>query len=135
MEILDPGHHYRLDTFDGEGETRLRFMKRYGPGYPGNTSENPGTNCQEVIRALIDRMIYVNNQIPDDRNVGVIRNLRECLWFLEERAAERHGIPLTWNATLPIEKWPTCAHCGHVACEKFEVKNGPGIIQGPDKLG
>lgn len=127
MQVIDPGHAYKLDQFDGPdvpqvGFNGLRFMKRYGPGYPGNTSAYPGTNSQEVIRALIDRMLYVNNQVPDARNLGVIKNLRECLWFLEERAAERHGIELVWNAKLPIEQWPTCAHCGHVACEKFEAK-------------
>jgi hypothetical protein len=44
MRIIDPGHDYILSVYDGEGEQRLTFMKREGPGFPGNIGHYPGTN-------------------------------------------------------------------------------------------
>lgn len=66
-------------------------MKRVGPGYPGN--EAPaygGTNIQEVLRVIIDRTKYLNNQIPCWVNVACILLYRLALNLLEYRAAKRH---------------------------------------------
>lgn len=119
MKILDPGHRYQLDQFDGAGESIVQFMKREGPGYPGNIGTSAGTNMQEVLRALIDRLIYVDGQIPDSRNLLVIQNLRDSLWLLEERAAERHGLALE-RSSGNVEAISTCLHCGHIACPHIE---------------
>jgi hypothetical protein len=133
MKIIDPGHVYELDWLDGEPETayfgdpedtetpehpanRLIFIKREGPGYPGNVGSHPGTNIQEVLRVLIDRLKYLNNQIPDNHNSLALSDLREALWFLEHRAAERHGRFLkVWPWEIELE--PTCRKCGHIGCD------------------
>jgi hypothetical protein len=127
MKIIDPGHVYDLDWLDGDPDTRglgpridmaenrLIFVKREGDGYPGNVGHHPGTNMQEVLRALIDRVKYLDRQIPHPRNETVISNLRHSLWCLEQRAAERHG--RTWDPTWwEIELQPTCPKCGHIGC-------------------
>lgn len=120
MKVLDPGHRYELDQFDGNGSNILQFMKRQGPGYPGNIGTSPGTNIQETLRVLIDRIIYLNDQMQDFRDISIVALLRDSLWLLEERAAERHNLtlPQRW---IQVEKMPTCKHCGHVVCHDFVI--------------
>lgn len=116
MKILDPGHTYELNHLDGENKSILTFVKREGDNYPGNVGEYEGTNLQEVLRALIDRVKYLNNQIPCSQNEQIITNLRHSIFLLEQRAAVRHGRkPLEgwWN----IEFKPICNKCGHIGCK------------------
>ena len=121
MKIIDPGHVYELALLDDWNEQEppalLTFVKRDGHGYPGNSGRHAGTNIQEVLRVLIDRVQYLNNQIPDKANDTVIHKLRECLLELELRAAERHRRVLP-DLSYEIEKEPVCRTCGHVACTK-----------------
>lgn len=135
MNVIDPGHVYDLDWLDGkprtsvEGhviapENRLVFVKREGDGYPGNVGHHPGTNLQDVLRALIDRVSYLNRQIPHVNNVWILVNLRRSVWLLEQRAAERHGrkfdVPVPSIVDTPdvkIEALPICSGCGHIGCE------------------
>jgi len=125
MEVLDPGHHYTLKHIDGDSVEYLRFVKREGPGYPGNEGHYAGTNLQEVLRVLIDRIKYLDNQIPDQINADIIENLRFALEDLETRAAQRHGYDLKqlWRLidTQDAETLPTCNHCGHILCERMNV--------------
>lgn len=99
-----------------EGHT-LVFVKREGEGYPGNVGHHAGTTTQEVLRALIDRMKYVDNQIHHARNDQAIYNMRAAIYELEYRAAERHG--RVWNraGVVGIEDDPTCPKCHHIGCE------------------
>lgn len=90
MKVLDEGHRFQLDCFDGDLPVILTFVKREGEMFPGNVGSYSGTIMQEVIRALISRTKYVNNQIPHPVNDQVIDKLREVIWLLESRAFERH---------------------------------------------
>lgn len=119
MKILDAGHTYELDQLDGHGYTRevLNFVKRAGPGYPGNSNPHPGTNIQEVLRALIDRVKYLNHQIPCQENDMLIANLRHSIYLLEVRAARRHGRDPLFTSWHEIERLPTCVKCGHIGCD------------------
>ena len=122
MKVIDPGHFYELDGFDGGRQLVLRFMKRIGDGYPHNVGPPyPGTNCQEVIRALIDRVKYLHMQIPHPQNVVILDSLRGALTAFEERAAERHGRELLFSN--PIEDEPSCQVCGHIRCTHLEYWN------------
>jgi len=117
MRVLDPGHQYALTHLDGNLEELLTFVKREGPGYPGNVGSHPGTNLQEVIRACMDRIRYLDGQIHDVANTEALQSLRNALWALEMRAAYRHGRILPFNLYGKIEIEPTCHKCGHVGCE------------------
>lgn len=119
MHVLDPGHMYRLRWLDGGSFGVLRFVKRSGEGYPGNIGNYPGTTTQEVLRALIDRTQYVDNQIPCGENLEVLDHLRQAIYFLEERAADRHGrtLVLTEDEMECIETLPTCDKCNHIGCQ------------------
>lgn len=117
MEVIDPGHRYKLRSLDGEADCNLIFVKREGAGYPGNAGSHPGTTCQEVLRALVNRLDYLNNQIPCWQN----RLARSCcliaLWLFEHRHAKRRGRRLTvgfWN----ILSQPVCGYCGHIQCRE-----------------
>ena len=118
MKVIDPGHQYDLDVFDDDGDgyrSVLRFMKRVGPGYPHNVEPTySGTNCQEVIRAIIDRVKYLQMQIPHPQNDVILEGLRSALTAFEVRAAERHG--REFKATEMIENEPSCPACGHIDC-------------------
>jgi hypothetical protein len=116
MEIIDPGHKYLLESYDGDQGNFLVFMKRDGEGYPGNIGSHAGTNCQEVLRALIARVQYLHRQIPSEYNVCIIRDLRDALLQFELRAAYRHGRQLA-HTDIAIEHMETCQACGHIACD------------------
>jgi len=117
VKVIDPGHVYQLACLDGDEAERLRFVKRCTPPerYPGNVGSHAGTTMQEVLRALIDRALYVNRQIPCVETELAVEAMREALWFFEVRAARRHGLP---SGPRPeyVEREPTCPTCGHIRC-------------------
>lgn len=138
MIVLDPGHEYDLQLLDerktwwqrlvlaitqnparyvgtGYPGVRLRFVKREGLGYPGNIGTHDGTTLQECLRACIDRVWYLQKQIPCGENDEIIYHLRQSIRLLEHRAAERHGRQVN-VPTLAIEKLATCARCLHIGC-------------------
>jgi len=120
--VIDPGHKYKLLTLDGSLEQTLTFVKRcdseHPEKYPGNKDSYPGTTIQSVIRCLIDRIGYLQNQIPHPSNVAIREMFLRQLWLLEDRAAERHGYSFEYRphetASLPM-----CPHCGHVVCKEL----------------
>jgi hypothetical protein len=119
VKIIDPGHEYTLDSLDGEQENRLVFVKREGEKYPGNVGAHPGTTCQEVLRALIDRLKYVNGQIASHETQLAICDLENAIYRLEKRAALRHGRSAKFE-DIPFKTivlgWCKCSQCGHVGC-------------------
>lgn len=124
MRVLEAGHTYALQSLDGGDWETLRFVKREGPGYPGNKGHHPGTIIQEVCRALIDRLDYVNKQIPCKDNRDARMHLEIVIWLLEKRAAERHE--RGWDQKIDgLEKLPTCSGCGHVGCPGCSVHSSP----------
>lgn len=120
MKVLDPGHLYQLDVLDGIDPEILCFVKRIGDKFPGNTPPGyKGTTSQEVIRALLDRAHYVNNQVRSAFNEDVIYHLTEALRWLEVRAAVRRSDQEAVNiiANMPHpELAETCPWCGHIHC-------------------
>lgn len=124
FKVIDPGHKYELLTLDGNARFRqfLTFVKRFDPEhpekYPGNTEAYPGTNIQSVVHALIERIDYLQNQIPHKNNIAIRRKFLEILWLLEDRAAERHGRDFDYRPE-DMDKMPMCKHCGHVVCPEL----------------
>jgi len=116
MRIIDAGHMYSLDTYDSDTKDKqvITFMKRYGDNFPFNQNSYPGTNCQEVLRVLIDRCEYLYKQKPCLETESIIGLLKTSLLLFESRAARLHGLALNLdNNTLN----DTCKTCGHVVCE------------------
>lgn len=117
MKVLDDGHKYLLQELDGhpEAETLLQFVKRKGKKYPGNRTEYPGVNCQEVLRALIDRVTYLLWQEPSAETEAIIGNLKSALLLFEVRAARKHGRVLERKKIGLLEA--DCKKCGHCGCK------------------
>ena len=116
MRTIDPGHVYELDSLDGVLAQQLTFVKRQGPGYPGNVGAHPGTTTQEVLRALIERSEYVNGQISCPETTLAIGLLQTALYLLESRAARRHGRILDESVDTLVSGIDKCVSCGHVGC-------------------
>lgn len=132
MKVIDPGHFFELDVYDGRKDqtSTLTFMKRREPPekYPGNRSSYPGTNLQEVLRAAIARVRYLDAQFQCCENTSVLDHLQKSIFELELRAARRHGRgPESLGLRLiesnserrifdlsKIEDLPTCKTCGHL---------------------
>lgn len=83
MKVLTPGHKYELSHLDGDNTQTLRFVNR------GNGNDCEGTTNQEVIRALIDRVIFLDSQVHWSLNKDIISHLRSALVLHEARALIR----------------------------------------------
>src|SRR5690606_17742291 len=99
MRIIEPGHIYELnflddvafkDTPEGRAEAAkyqdsklLTFVNRE------EGHEHPGTQTQEVLRALIDRTYHCDHCMPDEANAMIIHHLRMALVYHEARALIR----------------------------------------------
>lgn len=122
MRVLDPGHRYELAAIDsGRGldwsPEEIRFVKRIGPEYPGNLPpDHGGTTIQEVLRVLIDRLEYVDQQRPCPETQSAAAACRTALLVLEIRVRRERGQPALDFGAEGIERRPTCGTCGHVAC-------------------
>lgn len=120
VRVLDAGHRYELGSLDGEHHQTLQFVKRCDLErpwrYPGNTNSHPGATIQIVIRALLDRVSYLQGQIWCLENWIITKMLQLSLWLLEIRAARRHGLTY-WHGLRFAAQAPICGTCGHTTCE------------------
>lgn len=128
MKTTDPGHCYMIDDYPGDpdsttnamdSEQLVVFMHKVGDRYPGNQGEPyDGTNCQELLRVLIHRCLYLNEQIPCQETTDIISSLRNDLRSFETRAARIHGLKILSEILfrVDIENVPVCRRCGHVIC-------------------
>lgn len=94
MKIVEPGHIYRLNWLDGHANTEpemwghqlsrddLIFVNR-------EDNPHPGTQTQEVLRALIDRTMHCDNCLRWEGNDQIIYHLRQALVLHEARALGR----------------------------------------------
>ena len=85
MIIIDPGHLYNLKNNKSDNYTSLKFYKDpviHDEGYDGTTN-------QEVLRALIDRIKYLDNQVHHPNNKKIIKCLREAIILHEQRHLDR----------------------------------------------
>lgn len=89
MKILEPGHKYELEHLESEGKETLTFIRRSSGIVDYGDREHPGTNTQEVIRALIDRSLYLDWVLPCDETKDAVWHLRQALYCYEVRAWKR----------------------------------------------
>lgn len=82
MKIIEKGHRYELSSIDGEYKQLLTFVNR-------EDNPHPGTQTQEVLRALIDRTLHCDGCLRWEGNDKIIFHLRMALVLHETRALER----------------------------------------------
>lgn len=84
MRIIYPGHTYVLAQLDGAQNQTLQFVQRAPYHEPLE-----GTTIQEVLRVLIDRVKFLDQEVHWDGNEKVILHLRTALALQEGRHLER----------------------------------------------
>jgi len=85
VRAIYPGHRYELDHLDGEGKSVLQFVQREPLHAPLE-----GVTNQEVLRAVIDRVKALDEEVHWPGNAQIIRHLRMAILLHESRAIERH---------------------------------------------
>lgn len=87
MKEMTPGHCYQLAHLDGDDHQTLQFVqrRRHNPELP----DMEGVTNQEVCRALIARMQFLDKQAPSDINKDIIHHLRMVIILHEVRALIR----------------------------------------------
>ena len=85
MKILKPGHSYRLASADESGPSQdIDFVRG-----PAEARESMGTTNEEVLCMLIDRMKFLNSEVPCEESEIVIHNLESALLALHVRTMNR----------------------------------------------
>jgi hypothetical protein len=107
MKVLVPGHTYELDHLDGPNKTVLQFVSRW----PLHDPEEGVTN-QEVLRAVIDRVQFLDSEVRWPLNDQIIWHLRQAIALHEARAFLRH----IEKGVLHPEELPLGAD-GHIIIE------------------
>lgn len=88
MKIVEPGHVYLLDNLGDPGAQTLTFIRRNSDAVT-HPFEHPGTNTQEVMRALIDRTNFLDGVLPSVETRDAAYYLRMALFCYEARAWRR----------------------------------------------
>lgn len=97
MKIIDAGHRYELDNLKADGHQILDFYK----DEEINGDGRDGCSCQEVIRALIDRVEFLEGQKKAKENPEIMFHLRKALLLFEVRA-----LRLDIEDGMSIERFP-----------------------------
>lgn len=106
MRVLSPGHRYALANLVGGGETALQFYQ--DPElHDGRGADGP--SCQEVLRAIIDRVQALDAERPWEGNATIINDLRHAIAGFEARALLRR----VEKDGLAIERLPVASD-GHL---------------------
>jgi len=109
LKIIETGHVYDLKNLESPGFQRLTFIKRSG-GAIQYADEHPGTNTQEVLRALIERTEYLNSVIPCAETQDAVYFLRMALYSYEVRAWRRKQEKLNKKAPQHNDAATMSAH-------------------------
>ena len=95
MKVLTEGHKYELENFDvpqRPGQViqfieKMQYSKDEATGQL--TTVNDGTTNEDVLKVLIDRMVFLQAKCPCRENAVVLTNLETSLMWLEKRTADR----------------------------------------------
>ena len=86
MKILDKGHKYKLKNLKTKNNQTLCFYK---DGKINQSKTKKGTSNQEVLRVLIDRVLFMENQKHHYLNKKILKHLRKALVLHEMRHLDR----------------------------------------------
>lgn len=84
MQVIDPGHRYTLHGKDGELQT-LHFFKDNEIHDTGHD----GVLCQELLRVLLHRVEYLEDEVPAPENKIIHEALITAFIAFETRALRR----------------------------------------------
>ena len=84
MKCVEKGHVYRLDNFQTGRVQEVIFMKRVD----GEVARD-GTTNEEVLTMLIERIRYLDTEMPCRENQIALVRLEEALLWLNRRTELR----------------------------------------------
>jgi hypothetical protein len=93
MKVIDPGHSYLLSNIPPDTKTTyppvlkgqiIEFVKRFR-----GDDNHEGTLNQELLRVLIDRVKFLDKEVPWEGNKEILYHLRMALVLHESRALFR----------------------------------------------
>lgn len=99
MRCIEPGHRYVLQ--DNKSDVHANNLQFFQDGAINGGDNVPGTTNQEVLRALINRVAFLNEQVPNPVNYQITKHLRMALALHEMRHIER-----LVDKDYPIEEIP-----------------------------
>lgn len=108
MKVTKEGHVYQVSNYDGNGVQEIVFVKRFR-----GEENHKGTINQELLRVLIDRVQFLNTEMPWEGNTEILHHLRMALILHESRALFRK---VNKGELLP-ELVQTNDHDGHFKLE------------------
>ena len=116
MKVLIPGHQYLLSNIKSDdGDRDVNILKFYNE--KGTSRDDIiGTSNQEVLRALIDRVNYLDNELPHSFNKEIIFHLRKALALHEARHLTR-----MIDKDVAVENFPV-GDDGHFICLDKETE-------------
>ncbi len=130
MRVIDPGHVYELENYRAEEAVsqglerqRISFVKRRVPADPGRVDLRDGTNCQELLKVLINRVLFLDQEARHPMNRVLLLCLRRALVLFETRALERK----VEKHTLLPETLDYSSHDGHLT---LVARHGRYLIDG-----
>lgn len=88
MKVLQEGHKYELESFEGSEPQTIQFIYKVAEGEALQTVTD-GTTNEEVLDVLIDRLTYLNDKFPCDENENAIDHLLEAKMQLVKRTRDR----------------------------------------------
>ncbi len=108
MRVINPGHVYEVSHLDGDGVSEISFVDR------DHGRDKEGTTNQELLRVLIDRLHFLDSELPWEGNREIIFHLRQALVLHEMRHLNR----LVDKGEIQIETLPT-GEDGHlILCQE-----------------
>jgi len=92
MEILHPGHIYRLSNFEDSNTSQvITFIKKEPKD--GNPSELntvfDGTTNEELLKVLINRLEFLRSKIDSEETKTATEKCKEALFWLNHRTENR----------------------------------------------
>lgn len=146
MKVIEPGHIYELENLESPGAQRLTFIKRSSKMIDYGETEHPGTNTQELFRAIIelakvglDRSEYLNSvqscQETEDAIAfcrEVVSNARLALYSYEVRALRRKRAKLNKEAGKHVDEGDMSAHRDGFNDIPFSAEDIENLPVGPD---
>lgn len=100
-KVLTPGYRYELQNFENPDNGQIiQFIEKVPRQHvTGETptpealqtlvTVNDGTTNEEVIKVLIDRLLFLDSKSPCIENTQTIINLKQALFWQNERTRER----------------------------------------------
>lgn len=92
MEILTPGHVYKLSNFDDNSTFQtITFIKKQPKD--GDKGELElvfdGTTNEELLEVLIDRLNFLRKALDSEETKKAIEKCKEALFWLNHRTSNR----------------------------------------------